>query len=153
MNNTFLNKMLLSTMALNKNRMAVIGIVALAVLVTAYVILLADMRGTDMYNKNASRRISATEAREMMRRNPNAIILDVRTTQEFSTGRVKGAISLPDYAIRDRAGTVIPGYDALVLVYCRSGNRSRAAMYDLLSMGYTNVYDFGGITSWPYETE
>jgi rhodanese-related sulfurtransferase len=86
-----------------------------------------------------------------MRANPNAIILDVRTAQEFATGKIPGAILLPDFDIRERAARVIPNKNALILVYCRSGARSREAAYELISMGYTNVFDFGGINSWPYE--
>ncbi|MCL2387864.1 MAG: rhodanese-like domain-containing protein [Defluviitaleaceae bacterium] len=102
---------------------------------------------------NINRRISAQEAREKMRANPNAVILDVRTAREFATGKVAGAILLPDYAIRDKAHTVLPNKNALILVYCHSGQRSHEAVYELISMGYTNVYDFGGINVWPYERE
>ncbi|MCL1863648.1 MAG: rhodanese-like domain-containing protein [Defluviitaleaceae bacterium] len=95
--------------------------------------------------------ITASEAREKMK--SNAIIVDVRTPEEFDAGRIPGAILLPNYTIRDKAGTVLADKDALILVYCRSGVRSRDAVYELISMGYTNVYDFGGINSWPYERE
>jgi rhodanese-related sulfurtransferase len=107
-------------------------------------------RGTDM-NKN--HRITASEAREKMRQNPGAIILDVRTPGEFATGRIPGAVLLPDYSISEMARVVIPNKNALILVYCRSGVRSREAVYELVSMGYTNVFDFGGINAWPYERE
>jgi rhodanese-related sulfurtransferase len=117
------------------------------------IILLVACRGTtDMY-QTANRRISASEAREKMLANPNAIILDVRTAQEFETGNIPGAVLLPDYAIAERAKYVLPNKNALILVYCRSGARSREAAYELLSMGYTNVFDFGGIINWPYEKE
>ncbi|MCL1843692.1 MAG: rhodanese-like domain-containing protein [Defluviitaleaceae bacterium] len=104
--------------------------------------------GTDM---NQTRRISAPEAFAKMQANPDAIILDVRTSREFATGRIPGAILLPDYAIRDRAASILPDKNALILVYCQGGTRSREAVYDLISMGYTNVFDFGGIISWPYD--
>jgi len=102
---------------------------------------------------NSSRRITASEARAMMKRNPNTIILDVRSEQEYATGRIPGAILLPDYALEYRAATALPYYDALILVYCRSGARSRASTSLLMSMGYRNVYDLGGINTWPYEIE
>jgi len=108
-----------------------------------------DNGGMDMTN----RRITATQAHTMMKRYPNAIILDVRTQQEFATGHIPGAILLPDYEIQDRAGYVLPNHDALILIYCRSGARSSSATSLLVSMGYTNVYDFGGINNWPYEKE
>jgi rhodanese-related sulfurtransferase len=98
-------------------------------------------------------RITALEARDMMRKFPNAIILDVRTPDEFATGKIPGAILLPDYTIRERAQTVLPDKNALILVYCRSGVRSREAVYQMAEMGYKNIYDFGGINAWPYERE
>ena len=80
-----------------------------------------------------------------------AIILDVRSASEFAYGHIPGAILLPDYDIKYSAEQILPDTDALILVYCRSGNRSRAATSLLLSMGYVNVYDFGGINTWPYD--
>jgi rhodanese-related sulfurtransferase len=97
--------------------------------------------------------ITASEAREMMSKNPNAIILDVRTPEEFVTGRIPGAILFPNYTIRERAQTMLPDKGALILVYCRSGLRSRDAVLELLEMGYTNVFDFGGINAWPFEKQ
>ena len=97
------------------------------------------------------RKITAMEARVIMKRNPNAIILDVRSEYEFNTCRIPGATLLPDYDIRDRAGHILPNLNATILVYCKAGSRSRVAAKELVSMGYTNVYDFGGINTWPYE--
>ena len=104
--------------------------------------------GEDMVK---NRRISPSYARDLMVRYPNATILDVRTESEFAAGHIPGAILLPDFEIKDRARDVLQDDDALILIYCRSGVRSRGAMSLLLSMGYVNVYDFGGINSWPYE--
>ena len=129
---------------------------AAAVLLGLAVIIILITRGGEnmqYYNHNRNRVITASQAREMMRSNPNAVILDVRTKQEFSKERIPGAISLPDYAINDRATTLIPSLNTMILIYCRSGVRSRSAMYDLLALGYTNAYDFGGIMNWPYEKE
>ncbi|MCL2455991.1 MAG: rhodanese-like domain-containing protein [Defluviitaleaceae bacterium] len=102
---------------------------------------------------NKNHRITALEAREMMRKYPNAIILDVRTPDEFATGKIPGAILLPDYTIRERAHMILPDKTALILVYCRSGVRSRESAFQMAEMGYTNVFDFGGINAWPYERE
>ena len=110
-----------------------------------------DLTGGEEMVRN--RRISASYARELMKRYPNAIILDVRSESEFATGHIPGAILLPDFDIKDRAREILYDTNALILVYCRSGARSRAATYLLVSMGYKNVYDFGGINSWPYEVE
>ena len=105
------------------------------------------------YSYYAPRRITASQARARMKAYPDAIILDVRTQQEFDTGHIPGAILLPDYTIETQASYVLPDKDAMILVYCRGGNRSASAARLLVSMGYTNVYDFGGINSWPYDIE
>ena len=99
------------------------------------------------------RRISAREARELLDKNPGAILLDVRTAAEFRERRIPRAILLPQNEIQARAAKMLPDKNALILVYCRSGNRSKTAASTLISMGYTNVYDFGGINGWPFETE
>ena len=108
---------------------------------------------TEDSNMYQNRQITSSEAYALMQKNPDAIILDVRTRQEFSTGRIPGAVLLPDYQIQEYAQSIIPYKDSLVLVYCRSGARSRTATSILVSMGFTNVYDFGGIASWPYSVE
>ena len=133
------------------NKLKVLFVASVIVIAICGIFVVAYNRGSDMNTRN--RRITASEAREMMKRNPNAIILDVRTTREFETGRIPGAVLLPDYAIRERAGNVLPNQNALILVYCASGMRSREAVYELISMGYTNVYDFGGLNTWPYERD
>ena len=80
-------------------------------------------------------------------------MLDVRTEQEFASSRIPGAILMPSNTIRAEARYVLKDKNALILVYCRSGNRSQTATQLLISLGYTNVYDMGGINSWPYERE
>ena len=76
----------------------------------------------------------------------------MRTPQEYRERRIPGSILLPDYEIRDRAADVIPDKDARIVVYCRSGRRSAQSAHVLRDMGYENVYDLGGINSWPHET-
>jgi len=97
--------------------------------------------------------ITPTQARNMMRTYPDAVILDVRTQDEFDQSHIPGATLLPDYMVSTYANQVLPDFDALILVYCRSGRRSLNTAKLLVSMGYTNVYDFGGIIDWPYERE
>lgn len=92
------------------------------------------------------KKISAVKAREMM--GEDVIILDVRTQSEFNEGHIPNAILLPYNDIKDKAGTIMPDTDKTILVYCRSGRRSELAVKDLINMGYTNVYDFGGIIDW-----
>lgn len=96
--------------------------------------------------------ITADEANTMMEESDAFILLDVRTQEEFSEKRIDGAILLPDYEVAETAADVLPDQDALILVYCRSGRRSALAAEALANLGYTNVYDFGGIIDWPYET-
>ena len=95
--------------------------------------------------------ISPDEAKEMMD-DEGAIILDVRTPEEFAEGHIPGAVNLELGTFDQNAAEVIPDKDAILLVYCRSGNRSKTASEILVSMGYTKVYEFGGIIDWPYET-
>lgn len=98
--------------------------------------------------------ISQEEAKTIMSTNRDAVILDVRTQEEYNSGHIKGAVLLPvDEITQETAQTVIPDKDTQVLVYCRSGNRSVTASKALAQLGYTQVYEFGGINSWPYETE
>ena len=98
------------------------------------------------------RKISAEEAFQMMQEENIYILLDVRTTEEFNERHIEGAVLIPDNEISDRAAEELPDKNILILVYCRSGRRSEAAARELADMGYTNVYDFGGIIDWPFET-
>ena len=98
--------------------------------------------------------ISQEEARTIMATNQEAVILDVRTREEYDSGHIKGAVLLPvDEITEETAREVIPTQDTQVLVYCRSGNRSVTASKTLAQLGYTEVYEFCGINTWPYETE
>jgi len=108
----------------------------------------------DSKTKNAEyRKISAAEAKKMLDENPNATLLDVRTEAEFKEKHIPRALLLPLNEVENKAATVLPDKNALILVYCRSGRRSNTAANLLISMGYTNVYDMeGGIIAWPYET-
>jgi len=88
----------------------------------------------------------------MMQDTKEYILLDVRTEGEFVNEHIEGAILIPDNEIGERATDELPDKNALILIYCRSGRRSEAAARELVEMGYTNVYDFGGILDWPFET-
>ena len=96
-------------------------------------------------------KINAKEAKEMMDSSEDYVILDVRTQEEYQEGHIEGAILLPDYDITAKAETVLENKDTTILVYCRSGRRSALAAQALSNLGYTKVYDFGGIIDWPYE--
>ena len=95
-------------------------------------------------------KITAEEAQQMLQDQPDAILLDVRTQEEYDTQHIEGATLLTDSDIASRAADVLPDKDAVILVYCRSGRRSAASSQQLAELGYTNVYDFGGIIDWPY---
>ena len=97
--------------------------------------------------------ITATEAKEIMDSETGYVILDVRTEEEYAKGHVPGAILIPDYEIETRAEEELPDKDQMLLVYCRSGRRSKLAAEALVELGYTNIYEFGGIIDWPYDVE
>lgn len=96
--------------------------------------------------------ISAQEAKKIMDSETGYVILDVRTEEEFAEGHIPGAILIPDYEIESKAEQILTDKNQLILVYCRSGRRSKNASAALVSLGYTNIREFGGIIDWPYET-
>ena len=111
------------------------------------------LTGCSGNSADGSQQITQEEAKEMMD-TQEVIILDVREQDEYDSGHIPGAVLLPVGTIdEDTAAAVIPGKDSTVLVYCRSGNRSKTASSSLAELGYTNIYEFGGINTWPYETE
>ena len=97
--------------------------------------------------------ITAEQAKQMMDRESDYIILDVRTLEEYVQGHIPNAILIPDYDIEEKAEEVLKDKNQLILVYCRSGRRSKLASEKLVQLGYTNIYEFGGIIDWPYEIE
>ena len=104
-------------------------------------------------NENSYQQITQEAAKEMMD-TQEVVILDVREQHEYDSGHIPGAVLLPVGTItEDTAAAVIDNLDTVVLVYCRSGNRSKTASQALVDLGYTNVYEFGGINDWPYEIE
>ena len=97
-------------------------------------------------------KISADEAYKKMSESKDFILLDVRTEEEFSERHIEGAVLIPHLEIKARAEKELPDKKKVILVYCRSGGRSAYASGELVSLGYTKVYDIGGITDWPYQT-
>ena len=95
--------------------------------------------------------ISGAEAKALMDSESGYIIIDARTQEEYDEGHISGAILIPEYEIADRAEKELPDKDQLILVYCRSGRRSKIAAEELVKLGYTNVKEFGGIIDWEYE--
>ena len=104
-------------------------------------------------NENSYEQITQEAAKEMMD-TQEVVILDVREQHEYDSGHIPGAVLLPVGTItEDTASVVIDELDTVVLVYCRSGNRSKTASQALADLGYTNVYEFGGINDWSYDVE
>lgn len=97
------------------------------------------------------RKITQAEAKSLMDNEKDYVILDVRTEEEFSAGHIPGALLIPDYELEQQAANELRDKGQLILVYCRTGRRSKNAAQLLISLGYTNVLDFGGINDWPYE--
>ena len=97
--------------------------------------------------------ITAEEAKQIMDTEEGYIILDVRTQEEYDLGHIPGATVISHEEIAEKAEQVLTDKDQLILVYCRSGRRSKIAAEALVELGYTNIKEFGGIIDWPYEVE
>ena len=97
--------------------------------------------------------ITAQKAKQIMDTQEGYIILDVREQEEFDQGHIPGAILIPYTQIEEMADEMLPQKEQLILVYCRSGRRSKIAAEALVELGYTNIREFGGILDWPYEVE
>ena len=105
---------------------------------------------TEMINMTYEQ-ISQDEAKRIMDTESDYIIIDARTQEEYDEGHIENAILIPEYEIQEKAPELIPDKNALILVYCRSGRRSKIASEALVQLGYTNVKEFGGIIDWEYE--
>ena len=104
----------------------------------------------DMSDKAAYHKISAEEAYEMMA-SQEVVVVDVRTREEYDGGHIENAVLVPNESIGSETPEALPDKEATLLVYCRSGRRSKDAAQKLLALGYQSVYDFGGVIDWPYE--
>ena len=114
---------------------------------------LFGMTACDSENGKAStyEQITAEQAKTIMDTEKDYVIIDARTEDEFAEGHIENAILIPEYEIANRAEKELPDKEQLILVYCRSGRRSKIASEELVNLGYTNVKEFGGIIDWPYE--
>ena len=103
----------------------------------------------DMTTQNATyKQISQEEAKEMMRKDDGHVIVDVRRQDEYDSGHISGAILIPNESIGTAQPDQLKDLNQVILVYCRTGNRSKQTAQRLADMGYTNVYEFGGINTW-----
>ena len=101
---------------------------------------------------NGYKQISQEEAREMMGKDDGHVIVDVRRQDEYDAGHIPGAILIPNEDINSTRPEKLSDLDQIILVYCRSGRRSKEASQKLAQMGYTKIYEFGGINTWTGET-
>ena len=99
------------------------------------------------------RQVDMEEAIALMKKEKGYLILDVRRNDEFSSGHIPGAVNIPNEMIGSEKPSDLPDQEQLILVYCRSGNRSKQAAEKLAKLGYTNIVEFGGILDWPGEIE
>ena len=104
-------------------------------------------------NKIVYKTITQVEAKEIMDTTVGYIILDVRRLEEFNTGHIPNAINIPNEVILEKAELILTNKEQVILVYCRSGRRSKEAASKLVELGYSNVLEFGGIIDWNYEIE
>lgn len=128
------------------NKKIIIPIIILIIIFLIGLFAYINSKSTSGYIK-----ISPQEAKEIMDNEDDIIILDVRTLEEYNSGYIQGAICIPNEVINSEAENQLTDKNKQILVYCRSGNRSRQASEALIEMGYKNVKDFGGIIDWPYE--
>ena len=114
---------------------------------------LFGMTACDGGNEKSStyEQITAEQAKTIMDTEKDYIIIDARTEEEFAEGHIENAILIPEYEIAKRAEKELSDKEQLILVYCRSGRRSKIASEELVKLGYTNVKQFGGIIDWPYD--
>ena len=118
-------------------------------------VMLLTACGQDKENNQGAAylNITAEEAKQIMDSEEGYIILDARTREEYDEGHIPGAIVISHEEIAEKAEEVLPDKNQLILVYCRSGRRSKIAAEALAELGYTNIKEFGGIIDWPYEVE
>ena len=134
---------------MSKRRWVFIIMAALLLLLTACSSGGQVMDGEDMVRSYTQ--ISQEEAKQMMEQDGTQIIVDVRTQEEYDSGHIPGAICIPNESIGTEQPEELPDLDQVILIYCRSGNRSKQAAQKLFDMGYTNIYEFGGINEWTGE--
>ena len=120
-----------------------------------FILILSAVSGCRLISNSSDdisyRKITAEEAKDMIDKDNSIIILDVRTEQEYKSGYIEGAIHLPENEILDEAEKIITDKSTTILLYCRSGRRSALAADNLIELGFSNVYDFGGIIDWKYD--
>ena len=122
--------------------------VLLTILILSMITVISGCQKTE---EITYKQISQEEAAEMMTKDDGHVIVDVRRQDEYDAGHIPGAILIPNESIGCDSPEALPDYDQIILIYCRTGNRSKQASEKLAAMGYTNIYEFGGINTWTGE--
>lgn len=122
-------------------------------LLLAVMLLTACGQARENDREAAYMNITAEEAKQIMDSEEGYVILDARTQEEYDQGHIPGAIVISHEEIMEKAEDMLTDKEQLILVYCRSGRRSKIAAEALVELGYTNIKEFGGIIDWPYEVE
>lgn len=125
-----------------------------ALLIVLFLITLLITSCTKPQDKEENityQKITPEVAKSMIDQDSSIIILDVRRQDEYDNGHIPNAILIPDYEILEKAESILKDKNQTILIYCRSGNRSKKAALNLIDLGYKQVYDFGGIIDWPYD--
>ena len=135
-----------------------IAIIVILVILVAIGIFLKNRNSSTEDNKVSVKEaniqyVSMNDIEKIMNENENYIILDVRTIEEYNDGHIPGAICIPNETIDENVVSKLPDKEQLILIYCRSGNRSKQATKKLEDLGYLNLIEFGGIIDWPGEIE
>jgi len=130
--------------------------VIICIIAVAFILFINSQRGMIMDGDGMVRtfeytQITQEEAKEMMEKDDGHIIVDVRREDEYAEGHIPGAILIPNESIETEPPEELPDFDQIILVYCRSGRRSKEAAQKLADMGYAYVYEFGGIIDWDGE--
>ena len=125
-----------------------IYVILIIIAIVVGVILMLNKKDKNIDNEVIIKHVSMDDIVEIMNENKNYIILDVRTIAEYNEGHIPNAICIPNESIGSDIGSKLPNKEQLILVYCRSGNRSKQAVEKLKDLGYTNLIEFGGIIDW-----
>ena len=125
--------------------------ILIIILLVIGVILMLSKKDKNIENEMRIKHVSMDEIVQIMNENTDYIILDVRTIAEYNEGHIPNAICIPNETIGSNTISELPDKEQLIVVYCRSGNRSKQAAEKLKKLGYTNLIEFGGIIDWKGE--
>lgn len=134
------------------NRFIAIGVLLAGVLAVSACARAGKGTSAAAKESSAYHKITSEEAKEMMDEG-DVMVVDVRRVDEYAQGHIPSALLIPNESIGEEQPEALPDKDAAILIHCRTGVRSKQAADKLVKMGYTNIYDFGGIVDWTYETE